>query len=216
MAYLVKRSCRPVDLSAEWDSPCWQPAEVAEVANYLRPEQAFRPLVRAKLLYDDVSLCGLFEVRDQYVVARAQKDQDMVCKDSCVEFFVRPRNWHNYFNFEMNCGGVLLLYDIINIHAGNYREVPQSELDTVTRFHTLPRRITEEITEPVTWRLGFRIPLDLFAAHGELDRRLSGQTWHGNFTKCADLCSHPQTISWAKLPRRNFHMPECFGEIRFE
>ena len=216
MAYLVKRSCLPIDLSQDFNSDCWRQADELTLKVVMKPEEPHQPVTKIKMLYDENSICGLFEVRDQYVLARAQKDQDQVCLDSCVEFFVRPGNWKNYFNFEMNCGGVLLLYDIIDIHAGNYRKVPQHELDTVTRFHTLPRRILEEITEPVTWRLGFRIPLDLFAAHGELDRRLSGQTWHGNFTKCADRCSHPQTVSWAKLPRRDFHLPECFDEIRFE
>ena len=216
MAYLVKRSCLPIDLSQDFNSACWRQADELTLKVVMKPEEPHQPITKIKLLYDENSICGLFEVRDQYVLARAQKDQDPVCLDSCVEFFVRPENWNNYFNFEMNCGGFLLLYDVVDLRGGKYQEVSQAEIDTVTRFHTLPRQIAEEISTPVTWRLGFRIPLDLFAAHGNLDRRLSGQTWHANFTKCADNSSHPQWLSWMPLPKLDFHLPECFGEIRFE
>ena len=216
MRYTVKKAILPVLLDAPWDSEAWNQAETLHVANYMRPEQSHRPVVHAKMLYDDNYLYGLFDVQDQYVIAVAEKDQDMVCFDSCVEFFVRPANWKNYFNFEMNCGGTMLLYDVIDCYSGNFTPVAQEELDTVLRFHTLPKRITEEITDPVNWRLGFRIPLQLFAAHGEISLPLSGQVWRANFTKCADHSSHPQTISWATLPIRDFHLPEHFGEIIFE
>lgn len=57
------------------------------------------------MLYDNRNVYGLFQVKDQYVKAVAEKNQDQVCRDSCVEFFVKPANAERYFNFEMNCGG---------------------------------------------------------------------------------------------------------------
>ena len=216
MAYTIKKAVGKVDLSADWNSDIWQSANEVKLEVVMKPEEPHQPPTRLKMLYDDNAIYGLYEVQDQYVKAVAQKDQEQVCLDSCVEFFVRPANWKNYFNFEMNCGGTLLLYDVKDCRSGDFTPVVQEELDTVIRFHTLPKQITEEITEPVTWRLGFEIPLKLFAAHGEITLPLTGQVWNANFTKCADECSHPQWLSWMPLPVLDFHLPECFGEIIFE
>ena len=87
---------------------------------------------------------------------------------------------------------------------------------TIELFHTLPERITDEITEPVTWRLGFRIPVAFFVKYSNINPELSGQKWTANFTKCADATSHPHWLSWQALPKCDFHLPDYFGELAFE
>jgi hypothetical protein len=42
----------------------------------------------------------------------ATQYQEMVCYDSCVEFFVQPEPHLGYFNFEFNRGGTMLIYYI--------------------------------------------------------------------------------------------------------
>ena len=95
--------------------------------------------------------------------------------------------------------------------------VPEEDLAKIERFHTLPQIIEDEITEPVTWYLGFAIPIEFFQRYSGIDPKLSGQEWKANFTKCADKCSHPCWLTWQKLvPPGGYHVPDQFGTIIFE
>ncbi len=215
-SYLVKHAAGPVKISAEWEDPVWNRAETAKLEVVSPKSSSHHPCTQVRMLYDAQNLYGLFLVQDQYVCARSQHDQEQVCLDSCVEFFVRPAGEKKYFNFEMNCGGTILLYHIADLFTKDYSHIPLEDLDTVERFHTLPRIVDPEIVEPVTWRLGFRIPLSFFVKYARIDTNLSGQVWHTNFTKCADKSSHPHWLLWQRLPQGSFHQPDAFGELVFE
>jgi hypothetical protein len=216
MQYTVKKSAFPVKLDAGWDSEIWQQAKAAKIANGFEQNSDHTPDVQLKLLHDGSTIHGLFRVDDRYVAARARKDQDQVCRDSCVEFFVKPAGADCYFNFEMNCGGILLLYRCVDLASHNYIELPLEDLATVKRYHSLPQIIDEEITEPTLWYLGFSIPTALFEKYAGTDPVLDGQQWVANFTKCADRTSHPTWLSWVKLSRLSFHLPDEFGKLIFE
>ncbi len=216
MSYLVKKAVGPVSLDAAWDSPAWSHACELKLDYVFDRSSTHHPDTRIRMLYDDQNIYGLFQVHDQYVKAVAEKNQEQVCRDSCVEFFVKPAGAERYFNFEMNCGGTILLYHVKNCRAGDYTPVPEEDLATIERFHTLPARITEEITEEITWRLGFRIPIAFFVKYSKINPNLSGQKWTANFTKCADATSHPHWLSWQALPKCDFHLPDFFGELDFE
>ena len=215
-SFLVKKSAVPVVLDAGWDSEIWANANVAKVDFAFDRNSDHTPDVQIKMLHDGENICGLFKVEDRYIIARAQQDQDMVCQDSCVEFFVKPADADCYFNFEMNCGGTFLLYCCKNLFEKDYFPIPDEDMKTFGRFHNLPKSITEEITEPTTWFLGFAIPVTFFEKYAGSKKPLSGQTWKANFTKCADRCSHPTWLSWMPLTKCCFHMPEQFGELIFE
>ena len=216
MSYLVKRAVSPVDLAAAWDSPAWSHAVELKLDYVFDRSSSHHPDTRIRMLYDDQNIYGLFQVHDQYVKAVAEKNQEQVCRDSCVEFFVKPAGADRYFNFEMNCGGTILLYHVKNCRAGDYTVIPESDLAEIERFHTLPCRVPDEIAEPVTWRLGFRIPVAFFEKYSHIDPKLSGQKWTANFTKCADMTSHPHWLSWQALPKCDFHLPDHFGILEFE
>ena len=215
-SYLVKKAIGPVDISAEWDSPVWANANTQKLEVVFNKSSSHHPCTEVKLTYDDQGIYGLFQVKDRYVRATRKKDQEQVCKDSCVEFFVHPAGEEKYFNFEMNCGGTMLLYHIIDCRAHKYDVIPQADLNTIKRFHTLPKIVDPEITEPTTWRLGFAIPMSFFAKYTKINPKLSGQVWHGNFNKCADNTSHPHWLSWVQLSKLDFHLPKEFGELIFE
>jgi len=215
-SYLVKKAIGPADISAEWDSPVWAHAVTQKLEVVFDKSTGHHPDTEIRMVYDDNGIYGLFQVKDQYVRAVQKADQGQVCTDSCVEFFVRPAGEKKYFNFEMNCGGTLLLYHVLNCRAHEYDVVPQADLDTIKRFHTLPKIVDPEIQEPVTWRLGFAIPMSFFAKYTAVSPKLSGQVWHANFTKCADKTSHPHWLSWMPLSKLDFHLPDEFGELVFE
>ena len=108
-----------------------------------------------------------------------------------------------YFNFEINCGGALLSY---------YIEDPTRTADGFAKFtrlsaehgrriritHSLPSLVVPEHKGPKVWQIGCAIPLDVLEAYAGPLGPLSGQTWRGNFFKCADDSSHPHWASWAR------------------
>ena len=215
-SFLVKKSAVPVKLDAGWDSEMWTNANTAKVDFAFDRNSDHTPDVQIRMLHDGENICGLFKVEDRYIIARAEKDQDMVCQDSCVEFFVKPANADCYFNFEMNCGGTFLLYNCKNLFEKDFFPIPDEDMKTFGRFHNLPKSITEEITEPTTWFLGFSRPVAFFEKFAGSSKPISGQTWTANFTKCADYCSHPTWLSWMPLKKCSFHVPDEFGQLIFE
>jgi hypothetical protein len=147
-----------------------------------------------------------------------------VCKDSCVEAFLEPVSGKGYFNFEFNCGGALLCsYSEIGETAGGEDgekkyscRLDEDDLRKVKVVPSLPPVIDPELTEETVWTLGFAIPFSILETHvGPLAVR-SGSTWRANFYKCAGDTSHPHWISWSPVPKKNFHMPEHFGNIVLE
>ena len=215
-SYTIKRAASTIALDAGWDSELWQSANELKIDYRFDRGGTYKPDVRIRMLYDDNRICGMFQVKDQYVVARARHNQEQVCRDSCVEFFVQPVNAERYFNFEMNCGGTILLYHIKALSTKEFDLVPESDLCTIERYHTLPKFIDEEITEPVTWYLGFGIPISFFEKYSKVSPALSGQVWTANFTKCADKCSTPAWLSWQQFEKCSFHQPDKFADLIFE
>ncbi|MBQ9786916.1 MAG: hypothetical protein IJW33_01960 [Lentisphaeria bacterium] len=215
-SYTIKKSAVPVDLAAGWESEMWANANIAVVDYGFEQNSDHTPKVQLKMLFDGKNICGLYRVEDRYVVARAEKDQDMVCQDSCVEFFVQPAGSEYYFNFEMNCGGTFLLYRCGDLKKKDFIVIPDEDMKTFGRYHTMPSRITEELTEPVTWYLGFAIPVEFFVKYTGCAVPESGTVWTANFTKCADRSSHPTWLSWMPLEKCCFHVPAEFGQFIFE
>ena len=149
-----------------------------------------------------------------YVLGMARNDMDSVCLDSCVEFFVRPPDVPQYYNFEMSCNGKMLLYEIENITAGRVNQATKEEMARIERFHTMPDLILNEMQGPATWRVCYKVPLDFFVRRAGINPKLSGQLWTANFFKCADRTSHHHWMCWN--PADGFHSPDDFGRIIFE
>jgi hypothetical protein len=197
------------------------PVEAAVLSHH-RPEGSdHRPVVSVRLGHDGARLFGRFEVQDRYVRAAATKYGDRVWEDSCVEFFFQPIAGKGHFGFEFNCGGVFLADYITDPTRapGGFREwkrLSEAEVSAVEVRSSLKAPIEPEIATPVAWWLEFSIPASVLEpCVGKLGD-LAGQRWRGNFTKCADACSHPHWISWAPLKRKEFHSPGEFGELTFE
>lgn len=221
MSYLIKYA-RDVKLDAPWDGAAWKTANIIDISLFLDRSTDHHPETKCKLLYNENGIYGLFQVKDRYVRSVFTEFQDSVCRDSCVEFFVEPAGGKGYLNFEFNCGGNMLVYQVMDATRTKngfaaYYELTENDIAGMEQFTTMPPVVDPEITEPVTWRRGFFIPLSVFAkTTGPQLGRLSGQTWRANLYKCADATSHPHWASWQPLTAMNFHLPECFGEISFE
>ena len=174
------------------------------------------------MLFDDVGIYLAYHVSDRYVVCRNTRPQQMVCNDSCVEAFLQPRPDRGYFNFELNCGGTMLLYYVADATRGPNGLAAAEPVDAelmrqIRIYHSMPASVPEEIDRPTQWAVQYFVPFALFERYvGDIKPTLS-HGWRGNFYKCADESSHPHWASWAPIGAElNFHVPEHFAPIRFE
>ena len=217
-SYTVKMRSGPADISAEWNSSDWQSVQSIRVDQFRPESSAHRPVVQCRIQHDGQGFYGLFLVRDNYVRCVTTEHNGNVCRDSCVEFFVEPPGGEGYLNFEFNCGGTMLIYHIRDCRRTedgfkDFSPITAGEAAAVRVFASMPRIVDPEIAVETTWRLGFSLPFLLFESRFKHLSVISGQTWRGNFYKCADGTSHPHWASWSPVSTLNFHLPECFGRI---
>lgn len=218
MEYVIRRAVSPPSLRGQWDEPAWARAVTARLEHFHAEGSEHRPVVEVRALYDAASVFVIFRVHDRYVRCVHTTYQDMVCKDSCVEFFVQPVEDKGYFNFEINCGGTMLLYYTVpSLGTGGATAVPEDLGGTVKIYHSMPKVVEPEITEPTEWVVEYEIPIALFEAFVGPLGDPAGQTWRGNFYKCGDETSHPHWAMWSPVREGfSFHQPRFFGALRFE
>jgi hypothetical protein len=219
--YRVARIKTAGAATCNWDDAVWATAKTEEIASF-RPESSdHRPRTSVRLAHDGTSIFGIFRVQDRFVRCVRTEYQSEVWKDSCVEIFIKPLPDRGYFNFEFNCGGAFLCCYITNPERAKdgFKEFVRIPKDVASRVEvrsSLNQKIDPEITEPLTWTLGFRIGISVLEHYTGKIGEISGQKWTGNFFKCAEDVSHPHWASWSPVDEFNFHLPRCFGTLRFE
>ena len=220
MEYRV-HAARPRPLLEEgWDHRAWSAAGTLEIAHF-RPEGSdHRPRVAARLLYADEGLCGLFRVEDRFVRSVHTRFGEPVYQDSCVEIFLQPRPGRGYLNFEMNAGGTLLASHVTDHRRrpdgfAAFTRLTEADGGRVAVRSSLPRVVEPEIEGPVDWQLAFFIPTALLEKYVGAIGPLAGQEWRANLYKCGDGTSHPHWAAWSPVDALNFHLPHCFGSLRF-
>ena len=219
LVYGVTRLSEPVDIDGDWNKPAWEKIAPLTINQHMGEEPDHRPGVQAKLAWDDSSLYIIYRVEDRYVRAVAKQYQDPVCRDSCVEFFFTPGSdlGLSYFNVEINCGGTMLFW----WHPQSEEGIPVSaeDGDKVEIGHSLPKTVEPEIAEPTVWTLEYRLPFALVEKYcPDASRPAPGVTWKANLYKCGDATSHPHWLTWSFVdhPTPKFHVPGCFGTLRFD
>ena len=216
-SYQVTRVQGQIDLSTIWDN-----IPRLRLESFRVESSGHRPEVECQLQYDTNGIYGLYQVKDRYVRAAVTQFQGRVCTDSCVEFFIAPAGGAGYVSFEFNCSEVMLIHHVLDPRRepggplSKFRELTVDEVKEIKIFHTLSGKIEPEIDEEIHWRLGFFIPFELLTRVTGAAKAEPGTSWRANFYKCADNCSHPHGASWQPVYELNFHLPECFGKIKFE
>ncbi len=147
----------------------------------------------------------LFSVTTPELLARFSRDQEAVCRDSCVEFFVsNPDDESSYTNYEFNALGTCSA----GSGAGRYGRTALS-----------PERMGRIVRAGVTRReeggLWDWVQL-VIVPHG-WGEPLQGRVLRGNFYTTGDDLHPPVYQSWSRVvtTKPDFHRPEFFGEIRF-
>jgi len=223
MQYLVRRAAQIPDLCPQADLSTWSAAQVLHVDQFRPESSSHRPQTAARMLYHNDHLYVRFDVQDQYLRCIRTQYQDIVSRDSAVEFFLQPKPSAGYFNFEINCGGALLLYYIEdptrapNAFFSKFQPLPWDQARHIQIRSSLPKRIDPEITTPTNWQLTVDVPLAVLEHYVGPLTPLPAQAWQGNFFKCGDETSHPHWASWSPIqgPLR-FHQQQFFGTICFQ
>lgn len=206
-------------LQNAWGKGSWQNQSCLEINHFRSESSRHRPSARAKLCYNEDGIFGIFSVKDRYVICRHTRFQDPVYKDSCVEFFLQPKENKGYFNFEFNCLGTLLASYITDPTRipGGFRGVNylSPEEGRQIKVHTsLSAFIKREISDPINWELTFFIPFTLLMYYVGSFNIGPGISFRANFFKCADDSSHPHWAAWSPVDQLNFHRPHCFGTLK--
>jgi hypothetical protein len=216
--YQVHRLAEPMVIDGDWDKPQWQKVQPLDIRLFMGDEPEHQPRTRAKALYDEENIYVIFRVEDRYVRAVEKGFHSSVCLDSCVEFFFTPGSEIKlgYFNVETNCGGTILFH-YQTARNQNLKALDISDCKRVEIAHSLPKFIDPERTEPVTWTLEYRLPIEILEKYSPIIRPKPGVKWRANFYKCADRTSHPHWLTWSLVEndRPNFHLPEYFGTLKF-
>jgi hypothetical protein len=221
MIYHVARAPAAIAFDSNWDGDFWRTVAPLELMHFMGTKPEHFPKVQAKLVYDDRAVYVIFRVEDKFVRAVAQKHQDAVYRDSCVEFFFTPHAdiAQGYFNLEMNCGGTMLLH-YQRVPRQDHVQLSEADLARIEVAHSLPKIIDPEITDATQWTVSYRLPVDIFSKYfpAAIERPAPGVTWRANLYKCADDTSYPHWLTWSPVvfERPDFHRPQSFGLLVFQ
>ena len=196
------------------------------IEHFQEKSDPLRPYISFNAFYDDEAIILNYYVHGVSPVAAPREYNDMVCKDSCCEFFVQPpRPFGGYMNFEVNAAGVLHCSHILDPErtpAGfkHFRYVrPEHGAQVQVRRwrgggEALPPCKEIALDESITtWGVLMRIPFALLRTYiGPWDET---GTWRANFFSCQSIPGKTYYASWTPVPVFNFHTPQYFGELQF-
>jgi hypothetical protein len=217
--YKVTRLKKPMKIDADWNKREWKKVKSVDIINYMGAVPKFHPRSQAKLMYDDKNIYVIFRTEDQYMRSTVEAVNGGVSRDACVEFFFspEPENPHRYFHLEANSIGTpFMAYDSVRRRDIKFKA---DEMKLIEIKSSYPKKIDPEMTEPLTWTLECRMPIELFKQYApEMTIPKRGATWRANFYKTANASSNPHYLTWSyvDLPRPDFHQPKFFGIIQFK
>jgi hypothetical protein len=174
---------------------------------------AYKPQAKFAMAHNNHEIFIKYIVRERYIRAIYNSNNDNVCKDSCCEFFVSPDGNDCFYNFEINCIGTLRL---------GYRKLGEKSVhatadiaNKIRRHSSLGNNVLDAQTGDFLWEMIVAIPLKAFFMHNL--ESLSGKTFTANFYKCGDDLPELHYLSHSpiKTEQPSFHQPKFFEEILF-
>jgi hypothetical protein len=172
-----------------------------------KPEAAF------SVGYTEKELLLKYYVTEQYFKAEKTESNQMVCEDSCVEFFVSPCDDGIYYNFEFNGIGTCLLGT--GTRRENSTKTDPEIIAKIRRVASAGIKPVKETKGKFSWTITIAIPQNVFFLH-EI-KKIKGQIFRANFYKCGDKLTVPHYVTWNRVETQkpDFHRPEYFGSLRF-
>ncbi len=188
-----------------------QPRHRIDTINW--KEYNYRPNVNFSIAYGDQEIYLKFYAVENYFKAEKTETNQMVCEDSCVEFFVSPVDDGIYYNLEFNGIGTCLL------GTGTAREnstrADAGIISKIRRLSSVGDKPVKERKGEFSWTLTLAIPFEVFFRHKVEDLR--GKTFRANFYKCGDELTVPHYVTWNPVgtEKPDYHQPGYFGMLKF-
>jgi hypothetical protein len=174
---------------------------------------SYRPEVKFNIAYGDSEIFIKYYVREAHTKAEKSRTNEMVCEDSCVEFFVSPSEDGIYYNFEFNPIGTALMGSGHGRHDSARADA--AVVDGIRRLTTMGNEPFSEISGDIRWSLTLAIPFSVFFHHKVAS--LAGTNFRANFYKCGDKLTNPHFVTWNPVgtEKPDYHRPEFFGTLKF-
>ncbi len=168
---------------------------------------------KAKLLYSDNGIYGLFDCEDKKLCNTMQADFLHLWEEDVVEIFLQPdADRTAYFEYELSPLNFELPIIIYNTNGTLNSWLPfLYEEDRRTRHATSVRY--DDGMQIAGWRAEFFIPFILMRPILD-ESPASGTIWKGNLYRI-DYDEGESLNSWCATTV-NFHEPDKFGWLRFE
>jgi hypothetical protein len=176
-------------------------------------EFCYKPYVSFAIAYTENEIVLKYYVTEQWFKAEMTETNQDVYEDSCVEFFISPRDGGIYYNLEFNGIGTCLMG--AGTGRENRRRVDPEIIAGIRRKTSAGGISVEEKTGQFSWTITMAIPLYVFLHHHI--EELKGKKFRANFYKCGDKLSEPHYLTWNPVRTENpdFHRPEYFGLLKF-
>ncbi len=173
----------------------------------------YKPDVSFSIAYGEREIFLKYYIAEDYFKAEKTEANQMVCEDSCVEFFVSPENDGIYYNLEFNGIGTILLGT--GTGRADSKRADPAIISQIRRKSTVGEKPVKEKKGKFEWSITIAIPVDVFFHHKIGD--LKGKTFRANFYKCGDMLSVPHYVTWNPVGTENpdYHQPEYFGMLKF-
>jgi hypothetical protein len=173
----------------------------------------YKPEVALSLGYSDHEIFLKYYIKENYFKAEKTETNQMVCEDSCVEFFVSPEEDGIYYNLEFNGIGTCLLGT--GTSRANSRRANPDIISKIRRLSSVGTRPVKENEGEFEWTMTIAVPFEVFFHHKIKD--LKGKTFRANFYKCGDMLKVPHYVTWNPVgtEKPDYHQPAYFGLLKF-
>lgn len=189
----------------------WKALRETDAFTFPWDKNGYTPECRARLGWNGKGLFALLYAKEETIRAEAKEFGDMVCFDSCLEFFLQPNpaKTTSYANFECNPKGVMLL------GIGPDR-------DDRENLNAAPEgmRILHSAHKGGWWAVSYFIPASFLRERFSAELG-EGKVMRANFYCCGDKTQYPHFGQWKAMdpalqPAADFHRQEWFGTLRLK
>ena len=160
---------------------------------------------QAQLCWDQEAIYVRLKAVEKDIRAEYTGQLDMVCEDSCLEFFLRPTESLRYINIEFNPNCALYLGYGSSIYD-SVRLIQSPE----NNFSPKAQRNEDG------WEISYRVPFQFIQLFFPDFVPAENTQFYGNFYKCGDETPHPHYFLWQPVtekPASSFHSPAEFGRL---
>jgi hypothetical protein len=173
----------------------------------------YKPEVELSIAYSGHEIFLKYYIKEKYFKAEKTESNQMVCEDSCVEFFVSPEEDGIYYNLEFNGIGTCLLGT--GTERANSTRADPAIISKIRRLSSAGGKPVKEIIGDYEWTITIAIPFEVLFHHKI--NELKGKTFRANFYKCGDMLTVPHYVTWNRVgtEKPDYHQPAYFGKLKF-